>query len=468
MKEKIYFEDIICARSTPPGSSAIAVIRVSGKKSWNVLKKIFNPLKRPKNYSSHKVYYGSLINNNNENEHVDNVLIITFKEGNSFTGEESFEISCHGSEVVISLIIKILLSNGVRLAEPGEFSKRAFLNGKIDLTEAEAIMDLVNSSTQKSAQMAINQLMGRLSASINNIKENIAQVLSEVEVDIDYPEEDIDSDMSSWVEKINKTIKEFEELLSGFHRGRYYRENINAVILGKTNSGKSTLFNFLLNEDKAIVSDIHGTTRDYLDGIINVKGYGIRIYDTAGLRESVDPIEIEGTKRAIGLSLKANIIIYVISASDGISKDDIINLNKIDKDQKIIIALNKIDLIEKGTISGMDSIKADIKNDNYDIVRISALNNQGLNEFNKSIIQILTNEKVSDNIDPLITNERHADLIEKAKVNMNNALTRLKEGFLDLSSFELRESLDRLGEITGEITPQDILDRIFSDFCVGK
>ncbi|MBN2544834.1 MAG: tRNA uridine-5-carboxymethylaminomethyl(34) synthesis GTPase MnmE [Spirochaetes bacterium] len=463
--QKDYYEDIIFARATPPGASAIAVVRVSGKNSWRIINKFFKPLKINKHYESHKIYYGSI---DFDDQIVDNVLVSTFAEGRSFTGEESFEISCHGSEVIVSMIVKILLSLNLRIAEPGEFSKRAFLNNKMDLTEAESIMDLINSSTRQSALIAVKQLTGRLTNQINNIKERTAGLLTEIEVDIDYPEEELSIDYDKWTSKIAEIIDLIDFFLKSFKRGRFYRESIEAVIAGRTNSGKSTLFNFLLNEDKAIVSDIHGTTRDYLDGIINISGYGVRIYDTAGLRQSNDPIEIEGTKRSLDLINKNSIILYIISASDGMTEDDWNNLKNIGQDKKVLIIINKIDL--NNDIKKIENMLFDLKLDfkNYHIVKMSALNKIGLDDFNSSFLKLLTESEIFENDDPLITNERHALLLSGAKKNLIRSREKLDEKLLDLTAFELREALNRLGEITGEITSDDIINRIFSSFCIGK
>lgn len=467
MIEKKYFEDIICARATPPGSSAIAIIRVSGKNSWKILYKIFKSKKRNINFKTHTIYYGEFIHEDNV---IDNIVALTYKEGRSFTGEESFEINCHGSEVIVSLILNILLSFDIRIAEPGEFSRRAFLNGKIDLARAESIMDLINSSTKKSALIAMRQLEGKLSNQINKIKNWISDIIAEIEVNIDYPEEDLEYDSIKWIETIKNIQNNLLELLSGFHRGKYYREGINAVIIGKTNSGKSTLFNLLLNEDKAIVSDIHGTTRDFLDGIINIGGFGIRIFDTAGLRSSDDPIENEGTRRAINLSGKSDIIIYVISSETGFTKKDIENFKNIDKNKKIIIVYNKIDLNnpDQGKIIKEISNLNLFDKCNYSIAFLSAEKKTGLEDFNKIFLKLLIEENSKDTNDPIMTNERHAKLLETAKNNLINAVIKIEEGILDLSAFELRDALNKLGEITGEVTPDDILNKIFENFCVGK
>ena len=465
--EKSYFEDIICAKATPSGASAIAVIRVSGKNSWDILSKIFKPLnKKFAGFKSHRAYYGNIVD---KNDIIDSMLLLTFKEGNSFTGEESFELNCHGSEVIVSLIIKILLKNGCRMAEPGEFSKRAFLNGKIKLSEAEAIMDIIHSSTKQSALIAVRQLGGRLTKEINIIKEDVANLLASIEVLIDYPEEDLAIDIENYSKKIAFINFNLENLLKGYNRGKLYREGIQAVLLGKTNAGKSTLFNFLLDDDKAIVSDIHGTTRDYIDGLINIDGFGVRIYDTAGLRDTEDPIEKEGTRRSKELSSTSDIIFYVIDGECGLTEEDKNNLTEIENNKKILIIINKTDIInEKQTL--INQIDNFIKNTkkNYKTVGISALKEDGLDDFNNAFISLLIGEKLTEKEDPILTNERHFLLLDGCRQNLINAFEKTQTGLLDLVAFELRECLDKIGEITGEITPQDILNRIFSSFCVGK
>lgn len=463
--EKSYFEDIICARATPVGSSAIAVIRVTGKNSWSLLDKIFISSKKTTKFESHKLYYGKI---KFEEKIIDTVLVSTFSETKSFTGEESFEINCHGSEVIVSLIIKALISSGARIAEPGEFSKRAFLNGKIDLVEAEAIADLINASTKESANAAANQLTGRLTREINQIKDILVNVLTEIEAFIDYPEEDLSIDEKRWITYLSEAINLTSSLLKGFERGRFFRESIGAVIAGRTNSGKSTLFNFLVNEDKAIVSDIHGTTRDYLDAVINISGYAVRLYDTAGLRDTDDPIEKEGTKRTKQLIDKNSMVIYTISAMDGLTDDDIKNLMEIENEKKLIIVINKIDISKKvdDIINKINNLNIPVKN--YQIVKMSALTRVGIDEFNSSFIKLLLNETTVESTDALLTNERHALLLKDAEEQLINAVKRLTDALLDLAAFDLREALNKLGEITGEVTPEDIINRIFSNFCVGK
>ncbi len=462
-----YFEDIICARATPPGASAIAVIRVSGKSSFSVLDKIFKSKKGNTDFKTHRVYYGNIIDSAKT---VDECVVLTFSEGKSFTGEESFEINSHGSEIVVNLIINLLCRNGARLAMPGEFSKRAFLNGKIDLSGAEAIMDIVHSSTEQSARSAVKQLNGQVKNEIDNIKFRLRDLLAAIEVYIDYPEEDLSIDCGRWISELRDIYNSTNVLLAGFKRGQYLREGVTAVILGRTNAGKSTLFNYLLNEDKAIVSDIHGTTRDYIDGVINIGGYGVRIYDTAGLRETSDPIELEGTRRSVAVSQKSDIVIYVIDAFTGLNGDDVNNLSNITDNQKLLFVINKVDnpqadinILQKTCTELLDK-----KGNQYGIVKISALNRSGVDDFNREFVKLLLNNTQSEGEDPVITNIRHANLIENTTANYNQAIDRLNEENLDLAAFELREAMDNLGEITGEVTTDDILSKIFSSFCIGK
>lgn len=468
-KEKLYYEDIICSKATPSGASAIAVIRVSGDNCWSIIDKIFlrKNLKKIENIKSHRVYYGFVMDGKDA---IDSVVLITFGKDKSFTGEESFEIDCHGSELVSQMIINILLTNGARLADPGEYSKRAFLNGKIDLSEAEAIMDVVNASTKQSAIVASRQLNGAVRDEINMIKDSVSTLLTAIEALIDYPEEDISPDVDEWMGTLASINSNLENLLLSFDRGRYFRDGVRATLIGKTNSGKSTIFNSLLNEDKAIVSDIHGTTRDYLDAIINIRGFGVRLYDTAGLRDTIDPIEMEGTKRAVGLSSNSDVILYALDAERGLSEEDKKNILELDKNKSLIIILNKIDLI-KNTDALKEEIYAYLSfRVNFNISEMSAKNKTGIEEFNNNFISILTNQQDGriEYEGAVITNERHKNLLDKARKNIVNSFPYLRDGILDIAAFELRESLDRLGEITGEVTREDIINKIFSNFCVGK
>lgn len=465
---KPYDEDIICACATAAGNSAIGIIRCSGKDSHEILKKIFKSHKAQtaEIFKSHHAYYGKLYD---DKTLIDDVLVLTFSEGKSFTGEESFEISCHGSMVVISLILRLLCKNGARAAEPGEFSKRAFLNNKLDLSSAEAVMDIVNASTTQAAHIAVQQLTGRVKREIDLLKDKTSDVLSSIEVYIDYPEEDLTPDINKWINQINAISDENNQLIAGFTRGKYFRSGIRMVLLGQTNVGKSTLFNYILNEDKAIVSDIHGTTRDYLDANVNICGYGVRIFDTAGLRQTDDPIEKEGTRRSVEISENADIIVYLLSANDGITDIDKENLKKY-RENKLICIINKSDLLEP---QDLDNLTINLKNElgnksNVKIVQMSALHRKGLEHFNESFNELLVGENFTDGTDPVITNERHALLLEQAGTALNSAVARLQEEALDLAAFEIRTALNYYGEITGEVTPEDILNKIFSTFCVGK
>lgn len=471
--KKSYFEDIICAPATSQSPSAVAIVRVSGKGSWGLLKQIFKPTPNISSFKSHCAYYGEIIDNVNI---IDSVLVLTFNEGRGFTGEEGFEISSHGSSVIISLIMELLIKHGARLANAGEFSKRAFLNGKLSLDRAEAIMDIVNSSTKKSAMLAVRQLSGGLDKRINKIKSKCSDLLSKIEVTIDYPEEDIDMDFTRLEQIFIEIIDNIDALLQGYKRGKLYRDGVHAVILGRTNAGKSTFFNYLLNKDKAIVSDIHGTTRDFLDGLINIRGIGIRIFDTAGLRETENPIEKEGTKRSLQLSDTADFIIYLVAAGSNQSDDfleDKINIDRfVQSDKKIILIINKIDMIPQWTLKNIVDrfehyYQARIGN-KIEMITLSALQKTGIVDFNTSVLKILTGDKDNQSEDPLVTNIRHANLLQEAINSCKNALLHFRNREIDICAFDVRKTLDSLGIITGEVTPQDILDKIFCNFCVGK
>ena len=458
--EKLYYEDIITAKATANGAAAIAIVRVSGKDCLKMLDTIFR-VKGKKTIESHRVCYGDIIDGENI---IDSVVVLPFRDGTGFTGEEAFEIQCHGSPIVTQMILQLLCKNGARLAEPGEFSKRAFLNGKIDLSQAEAIMDIVNASTKQSAMMAARQLNGLVEKELTAVKERLTDLLAKIEVFIDYPEEDISVDAESWLADIAIIKEELQKLLAGFNRGRYYREGVRAVLLGKTNSGKSTIFNTLLNEDKAIVSDIHGTTRDYLDGVINIGGFGIRLYDTAGLRITDDPIEREGTRRSVELAKNCDIVLFVIDGTSDLAENEE-NIRRLE-DKKTIFIINKTD---------SPKFRNDIKNQlgtivslsNYAVCEISALRQDGIERFNEIFQQLLIDDG-GIQADAVITNVRHAELLEDALTHICDAADPIRDGVLDIGAFELRDALDRIGEITGAVTREDVLNRIFEKFCVGK
>ena len=371
--------------------------------------------------------------------------------------------------LIISLILRLLCKNGARMADPGEFSKRAFLNGRMDLSSAEAVMDIVNASTKQAAHIAIQQLTGRIKREIDSLKDKTSNVLSAIEVYIDYPEEDLTPDINKWTNDINSILTENNQLIAGFARGKYFRSGIRMALLGQTNVGKSTLFNYILNEDKAIVSDIHGTTRDYLDANVNICGYGVRIFDTAGLRKTDDPIEKEGTRRSIELSENADIVVYLLSASEGLTPIDKENLERY-KSNKLICIINKSDLLDSSLLTSLENELQEIlgKESNIKIIQMSALHRKGLDIFNKSFCDLLLGTDIGENTEPVITNERHAILLDQAQNALKEANTRLQEEALDLAAFEIRTALNHFGEITGEVTPDDILNKIFSTFCVGK
>jgi tRNA modification GTPase len=469
MNTKAYFDDCICARATPPGYAAIAIVRCSGSGSHAILKKITN--RNKKSITSSTCFHATVLDGK---EALDDALIVPFHRGHGYTGEESFEIQCHGSEVIVAIILQLLQKHGARLAEPGEFSKRAFLNGRISLDKAEAVMDIVHAGTARAARIAVRQLLGGLDQSINSVKDECSGLLAEIEVLIDYPDDDIEVESKTWLEKIIRLQDQIVKLLEGFERGRLIREGVTAVLLGKTNAGKSTLFNYLVNEDKAIVSDIHGTTRDYLDGIINVGGIALRLYDTAGLRYSDDPLEMEGTRRAKNLSMGSDLVIFVIDSSAGYSDEDLSLLGELDATLPVQIAIlivhNKIDSLTGDNFSVPDPV-IDIftaSKRRWKSCDMSAEQQTGIDSFNSCAGGLLQAGEEMETDDPLVTNSRHAGLLKQAVLSFDSARERLEEGIVDLAAFDVREVLNRLGEITGEVTADDVLNMIFEGFCVGK
>lgn len=447
-------EDTICATITAYGVGAISIVRVSGPKALEVGDKIFIGKHRISDSPTHRVYYGRLVNN------IDDVLVTVFRKPNSYTGEDTIEISHHGNFLITRKIIQLLLDNGVRLAEPGEFTKRAFLNGKLDLLQAEAVSEIIQSRSEIAVQSARKQLDGILSNKIREIKDYLVEVLGLIELELDFVEEDIEFvDKSTLIQKIRNIIELITKLLSTFQTGRMIYEGINVLIIGKPNVGKSSLLNRILNDERAIVSEIPGTTRDVIKEEIFIDGTLFRFFDTAGLRKSTDVIEEEGIKRAIQLVEKADIIIHLI---DFDSLYENLNDFKIDASNKHVIkALNKIDLL-----SEEQKIILDSKND---ILKISAKTGEGIDKlFELFKNYIYQNNLYSEDV-AVISSLRHYNSLNNAKIALENAILSLEENQSnEFVAIDLRKAANSMKELTGEITSEEILNSIFSKFCIGK
>lgn len=442
----------ICAISTPYGSGAISIIRCSGNNSIDLVNKIFKGFDLNKALS-HTIHYGHIVYND---EVIDEVMVSIFKAPKSFTTEDSLEINCHGGVYVTNRVLRALLQIGFRMAEPGEFSKRAFLNGRIDLVQAESIMDMVSAKNKLALGIANNGISKRTSNMILSLKQEILDILVDIEVNIDYPEyNDIPEVENEILEKrIKKVLDRINLILRNSESGKMIREGIKTVIVGKPNVGKSSLLNILLDEEKAIVSDIEGTTRDYIEGYLNIGGLTLNLIDTAGIRESKDTIEKIGVERSLAKINEADLVLVLLDNSRELSSLDKEILEKTNNKKRIII-VNKIDL-EK---------KLDYKADIY----MSINDKLGIDELENRILEVLSLNEFNTLDNNYLSNVRHIDLLEKAKNALNDSISSIKNNMaIDIIAIDIKEALTLLGEIVGEENTELIIDRLFSRFCLGK
>jgi tRNA modification GTPase len=456
--------DTIAAISTSIGDSGIGIVRMSGTKSLEILNKIFKSIRNKDTMTmrSYSMRYGHIVEPVSGSI-IDEVIVSFMKAPNTYTREDIVEINCHGGIVPVKRILSILLNNGARLAEPGEFTKRAFLNGRIDLTQAEAVIDVIRSKTDEGMQVAVNQIEGKLSKKIKNIMNRILDVLANIEAAIDFPEEDVEDITISKIKNEEKQIIEsLNELILSADKGKIMRDGIDTIIVGKPNVGKSSLLNALIEEKRAIVTEIPGTTRDIIEEYINIEGIPVKLYDTAGIRETKDIIEKIGVEKTIEYINKSGLVIFMIDGSRAVDDEDIKIANLV-KNKKVIIVINKSDLPSAADISKIRDI---VRSDN--IIKVSVNTESGVDKVKKKIAQIIYNGKVEiKDID--VTNVRHRDILIKARESIKNGINTINNGFpVDCASIEFKEAYLKLGEITGDTAAEDIVDRIFSNFCVGK
>lgn len=444
--------DTICAISTPLGIGGISIVRVSGDNAIPLLKKIFPNL--PQNFESHKLYYGFITDNFN-GKIMDEVLVSVMKAPKTYTREDIVEINCHGGYIVAQEILTLLVKNGARIAEPGEFTKRAFLNGRIDLSQAEATLEVITAKTKKAYELSEKNLKGNLKTKVNELKEIIIDILSELESSIDFFDDADFFNYEDTIKKLEKIIKNVDNILNSFYITRKYYQGINIVILGPPNAGKSSLLNFLLKKERAIISNIPGTTRDTIEEEIFINDIPVKVIDTAGIRETTDDIEAEGVKRALEKLEQSDIVVFLYDIKKGLTDFDKNFLEKI-SDKNIIIAANKVDLLETNA-----------KKPSY--LSISVKKNINLDKLESIISEkVHETDRFSDD-EAVITNLRQLKIFESFKEKLLNAMKSLKGGNpLDMISFDLNEAVEELEKITGEITSEDILDRVFSTFCIGK
>lgn len=461
-------KDTIAAIATGMSNSGIGIIRISGEEAVEAADRIYrskNGKKRLADQKTHTVHYGYICDGN---EVIDEVMVLIMRGPNSFTAEDTVEIDCHGGMLVTKKILEVVLKNGVRAAEPGEFTKRAFLNGRIDLTKAEAVMDLIKSQNEYALKSSVSQLKGSVSDKIKDLRKRIIYEIAFIESALDDPEHISTEGYPDSLSKIvDHLMDELEEMISTFDNGRIIREGIQVVILGKPNVGKSSLLNKLLGEEKAIVTDIAGTTRDVLEQFINLDGIGIHMVDTAGIRNTDDVVEKIGVERARDKASCADLILYMVDSSKELDEDDLKIMDLI-ADKKSIILLNKSDLNTVISMEYMEERCKDFKEDHF-ILNTSMTKETGLKELEKTIKEMFIYGKIDMNEEVTITNLRHKEALEEAKVS----LSLVKQSLLDempedFYSIDLMNAYGALGRIIGEEVGEDLVNEIFSKFCMGK
>ncbi|NLC67654.1 MAG: tRNA uridine-5-carboxymethylaminomethyl(34) synthesis GTPase MnmE [Clostridiaceae bacterium] len=499
------YNDTIAAVSTPYGSGGIGIVRISGDKAFEIAEKIFKGKRSVKEMKSHTINYGKIIDDL-DGSVLDEVLLTKMEKPNTFTREDVVEINCHGGIIVLKKVLELVTRHGARLAGPGEFTKRAFLNGRIDLAQAEAVIDIINAKTALSSKAALAQLEGALSEKIKEIRDELVELVAHVESTLDFPEEDFDKITGESLYKgMEKAREELSGLLSKFDKGKVIMEGVNAVIIGRPNVGKSSLLNRLTGRNRAIVTDIPGTTRDTIEEYINMGGIPLNIIDTAGIRETSDLVEKIGAEKTMKAIESADLVIMMIDTGEGFTPADAAILQLIGEKKKIIM-LNKIDLVEKqedlkganpnsrglnglrdsrlegnelidnklselidGKIKGNGELKGMIQGAGIAVIKSSMKDGRGMEELEKEISRLFMEGEIEAGIEGIMTNVRHASLVEKALNSVNDAISAYHANItLDCIAIDIRNAVNYLGEITGENISDEILERIFSRFCIGK
>ncbi|WP_346880497.1 MULTISPECIES: tRNA uridine-5-carboxymethylaminomethyl(34) synthesis GTPase MnmE [unclassified Clostridium] len=454
--------DTIGAISTSIGEGGIAIVRISGDKAKDVVEKIFQAKNGQsiKDMKSYTMKYGYIIDENNN--HIDEVIVSFMKGPRSFTAEDTIEINCHGGVVATNKVLEQVIKQGVRIAEPGEFTKRAFLNGRIDLSQAEAVIDIINAKTDLSMKSALMQSEGLISKEIRVLREKLLSTIAHIEATVDYPEDDLEEVTSEMaIRDLDIIKKEIKEFIETAEEGKILREGLSTVIVGKPNVGKSSLLNALTKENRAIVTDIPGTTRDVIEEYINISGIPIKIIDTAGIRETDDVVEKIGVERSRAKINDADLIILILDSSNELTEEDKEIINHI-SNKKYMILLNKSDLNSKITQKDLENINC------TNIYSISAKTGEGIDEVRTAIKDMFFKGEISTN-NVIITNTRHKEALLRAYECIESAINTLNYTFaIDLASIDIRNAWTFLGEITGDSLEENIIDKIFKDFCLGK
>jgi tRNA modification GTPase len=455
--------DTIAAISTAYGVSGIGIIRISGDESLNIINKIFKSKKniQIKELEERKLHYGWIIDPTTGDK-IDEVLTVYMNKPYTYTKEDVVEINCHGGIVPLRKILDIILEEDCRLADRGEFTKRAFLNGRLDLTQAESVMDIISSKTEKSMSLSMDQLQGRLSKQVNEIVEELLELKAHLEVNIDFPEYDEEELTKEKIrEKALVMKKKVEKLIKTADTGKIFKEGINTLILGKPNVGKSSLMNFLLNENRSIVTEVPGTTRDTIEEFVNLAGVPLNIIDTAGIRYTDDIVEKIGVQKAIDKIDESDLIIMLFDASKELEKDDEIILDNIGS-KKVIYLMNKTDLDTKLNLKEYPEIEEET-------IKISLLKNEGLDEIESKVKEEFLSGNIDTKNDVIVTNTRHKNLLKKANKSITELLGSIESGMtLECLEVDINDTIHYLGEITGSTVSESVIEKIFSNFCIGK
>lgn len=455
--------DTIAAISTPLGEGGIAVIRVSGEESVTYVERIFRSKTKLSVADTHTVHYGFIIEPASA-EKVEEVLVTLMKAPRSFTMEDVVEISCHGGIVSVKKVLDLLLIQGVRLAEPGEFTKRAFLNGRIDLTQAEAVIDLIRAKSDRAFKVALKQVEGNLSKQIKHLRYILVELMAHVEVNIDYPEHDVEEMTNAFIKtKCDTVMLDIDRLLVTAEQGKILREGIETAIVGKPNVGKSSLLNELAQENRAIVTDIPGTTRDVIEEFVNIGGIPLKLLDTAGIRETSDIVEQIGVERSKTALAEADLILLVLNSNDELQLDEIALMKQL-ADKQTIVILNKIDLDRKLDVEQVLSYFPQER-----IVELSLIENKGIEDLEKAIAAIFFEGKLESSDLTYVSNVRHISLLKQAKRSLQDALDANEQYVpIDMIQIDIRAVWEQLGEIIGDSVGESLIDQIFTQFCLGK
>ncbi|MFV9510304.1 tRNA uridine-5-carboxymethylaminomethyl(34) synthesis GTPase MnmE [Tepidibacillus sp. LV47] len=454
--------DTIAAISTPLGEGGIAIIRVSGDKAIEAVDSIFRGKKKLSTVDSHTIHYGRIVDKNGET--IDEVLVTVMRAPKTFTREDVVEVNCHGGVIAVKKVLDLILEQGVRLAEPGEFTKRAFLNGRIDLSQAEAIIDLIRSKTDRAMALAMKQVEGKLSVKIKGIRQNLLEVLAHIEVTIDYPDYDVeDVTHELLLEKTTQSKKEIEQLLEHASQGKILREGLKTAIIGRPNVGKSSLLNALIRENRAIVTDIPGTTRDIIEEYVNIGGIPLKLIDTAGIRETEDIVEKIGVERSKMALEEADVVLFVLNYNEPLSEEDR-RLIEMVRNSNVMIIINKTDLEQKLNI---EEVKGYFPHS--PIIFTSAKEEEGIDDLEKTIINLFFEGKIEADDLTYVSNSRHISLLKKAKKSLEDAIQSIEQWLpVDMVAIDIKNAWDQLGEIIGDSVSEDLVNQIFSQFCVGK